>query len=64
MWFGVVPVIAQKFFFSFFLSFFFPFSLGDGPFCVEVIIITIIIITKDLYLRKQLKELLPSISQE
>jgi len=28
-----------------FLSFFFPFSLGDGPFCVEVIII---IITNDL----------------
>lgn len=43
MRFYVVPVIAQKFFF---LSFFFPFSLGDGPFCVEVIII--IIITKDL----------------
>jgi hypothetical protein len=44
MQFHVVPVIAQKKI-PFFLSFFFPFSLGDGPFCVEVIII---IITNDL----------------
>jgi hypothetical protein len=36
---------TKVFFSPFFLSFFFPFSLGDGPFCVEVIII---IITKDL----------------
>jgi len=47
MWFRVVLVIAQKKKKKFFLSFFFPFSLGDGPFFVEVIII-IIIITRDL----------------